>query len=412
MTLGGHVLLAYLLSHPTYLRYWLAAVFSDLGYWVRNIVFLFLVYSMTHHSARAVAIMLVCEYAPNVLAPFIGVFADRWDRKRTFVAANIGRALSIVVVLALVPLHNAWIAYVGAVLGTVATMFAQGSSYAFLQQFVPLEERRITNALRQMVYSGMLLIGPPIGTLVYSGVGLANTLVFCCVLFAAAAVLLATVRGDTVAGSTQQSPAAFLTELKEGLAYAFHNNISRQLMVAAVANGLVGGIINLLEIFVITEFLHLPKSMLSVLLSVQGIAMLITAPIVGRIKLSIERILVISLIVIGLGQWLMVSWARLPVTLAGVLIEGLGISAFMIAMGTIQQTRISHQYQGRFSTVNNMLVTLVMSITMLVVGWLHAFIDVRVLLMMSSVCALSIGIILYSMRERTEEEMATETHSG
>ncbi len=398
----------YLITHPQYLRYWLASLFSDLGQQVRNIVFLFLIYTISGHNAQAVSIMLVCEYGPVVLAPVVGVFGDRWNRKWTFVGANIGRALAVIVVLLLIPLHAAWITYVGTILGSIASLFAQSSSFAFLQEFVPQEERRQTTSLRQLVYSGMLLIGPPIATVIYSWVGLTRSLAVCCALIVTASILFSTIQGNRGIHGSMGRQLTFWRDLKQGISYATSFTLARQLLVGAVANGFVGGIINLLEIFIITQFLHLPKSMLSILLSVQGGAMLIMAPLFGRIKVRLERLLALSLVIIGLGQWLMICVAWFPLTLLGVLIEGAGISIFQISGATLQQTKIDPAFQGRFSTVNNMVVTSVMSLTMIVVGWLHAYVGVRALYLLSGLAALAISLVLYSMGLRSAGQIADE----
>ena len=86
---------------------WMGAVISRLGDWLLLIVLPLFVYQRTG-SALATGIMFIVETLPGLcFGSLAGVFADRWDRRRTMIVTDLLRAL-ILLPLFLVQEH-AWL---------------------------------------------------------------------------------------------------------------------------------------------------------------------------------------------------------------------------------------------------------------------------------------------------------------
>ena len=74
---------------------WFSGLISVAGDWVLMIALPYYVY-VTTGSTLATAGMTAAELAPAILlSSFTGVFADRWDRKRILVVANLLQALVV-----------------------------------------------------------------------------------------------------------------------------------------------------------------------------------------------------------------------------------------------------------------------------------------------------------------------------
>src|SRR6516225_4035910 len=72
---------------------------SNMGDFVYSTTLLIWVFVITH-SAAAVSGVLIAQYLPVfLLGPVAGVFADRWNRRRTMVVSDVTRAI-----IALLPL--------------------------------------------------------------------------------------------------------------------------------------------------------------------------------------------------------------------------------------------------------------------------------------------------------------------
>ena len=74
---------------------WLAEMVSQSGDYIFEVALLWLVLELTH-SAFAVAIIAAGTILPGViLGPLLGVYIDRWNRRRTLIVTNIVQGLVI-----------------------------------------------------------------------------------------------------------------------------------------------------------------------------------------------------------------------------------------------------------------------------------------------------------------------------
>lgn len=79
------------LAQPAVRRLLGAGLLSQSGDWVLRIGLAYEVYVLTG-STVASALLLLASFAPQlVLGSLAGVFVDRWDPKRTMIAANLLR---------------------------------------------------------------------------------------------------------------------------------------------------------------------------------------------------------------------------------------------------------------------------------------------------------------------------------
>src|SRR5437870_165789 len=83
-----------LLTHPSFSRLWRAMLVSSLGDWVGFVAVASLVAHLGGErlGALAVAGVMLARLLPSVLfGPLAGVFADRFDRRKLMVGADLGR---------------------------------------------------------------------------------------------------------------------------------------------------------------------------------------------------------------------------------------------------------------------------------------------------------------------------------
>ena len=136
-----------------------AGIISLTGDWILTIGLIYRVYAVTG-SAVASALTMACSFAPQVLlGAAAGVFADRWDRKRTMIAADLLLAVGLLPLLLVRGTAQIWIVF--------AVMFWEGSvqqffspaEQAMVPRLVPDEELLTANAMNGQVSnaSGWLL---------------------------------------------------------------------------------------------------------------------------------------------------------------------------------------------------------------------------------------------------------------
>jgi MFS family permease len=167
---------------------------SSCGDWLYNVALLAIVYERTG-SATWVSLTTAARVLPIVaLGPLGGVMADRYDRRRLMIGADVIRA-GLMLTLGIVAAAGLPI-LLAPVLAAAAT--AVGSVYpsciaASTARFVPDDELQRANALRAAIGQGALVAGPALGALVMLAAGpsvaiLLNALTFIGSAFAIAAI--------------------------------------------------------------------------------------------------------------------------------------------------------------------------------------------------------------------------------
>ncbi|TCP55873.1 putative MFS family arabinose efflux permease [Tumebacillus sp. BK434] len=396
-------MLAFLKGNPRYFCYWMATWLSEFGDWMRNMALLYIVMDLSGNSPFSVSAILFAEFAPIFLIGFfVGVFADRWDRKRTMLGAIGFRVLIMLLFVVAILSESLWMIYIGAFLSTVGSLFYKSPAPAFVMQFVPREDLKTAMSLRQITNSTMMLIGPATGTVVYMTWGGAWALVMTALLMLGSLLLIYVVKvPPSATPATEDSKKGKLRgvmrEMRDGFVYSWKNLAVRPLLFTQIFIGLGSGLINVVEIFIITEFLGLPKEMLSLLVTVQGGSMLVGALLVQRMKSAPERLLVYGLLLMGVGLAGMVAYPALWVTMAAILVFSLGNSMLTIGLGTTLQTYVAFEYQGRTGTTVMTLFNGFMVIAMLTAGPLQALFSIVPVVLASGIIVVIGGAVCYYM---------------
>lgn len=149
-----------LLRNRNYLRFFLAQAVSSLGDWVGVIAIA--VFAKDIGGNTAVGAVMIARVLPGFVAgPIGGVLADRWDRKRTMVVADLIRA-GVIFSLPFVP--NLLFLMAGSVVLESLTLIWGPAKDASLPHFVPSAQLTHANSL-----SLIAVYGPwPLATVVFA----------------------------------------------------------------------------------------------------------------------------------------------------------------------------------------------------------------------------------------------------
>jgi MFS family permease len=143
---------------------WGGGLVSALGSWLLTIAIPARVFSLTG-SLRATGLTIAAEYLPLLLlGPVAGVFADRWDRRRLMITANLGCAGAVAAMLLGTSPGRYWVLY--------AALIAENSGIVL---YAPAWQARTpaivgtgtllssANALNSATGGTVRLIGGPLG---------------------------------------------------------------------------------------------------------------------------------------------------------------------------------------------------------------------------------------------------------
>jgi MFS family permease len=189
-----------------------------------------LVASMTR-DPFLVSLAVLSEYLPFLLFGIPGgAVADRVDRKRMVVIADLGRAAMLAVLVDTIVTGSVSIAIVLVALFAMATaeVFADSASSTLLPSLVTHEDLGLGNA---RVQGSMLLtnqlVGPPIGAFLFT-VGMALPFATNAACFLLGAVLMSRIAATTRAERSGPS-TGFLADMAEGIRWLVHHPPMRTL---------------------------------------------------------------------------------------------------------------------------------------------------------------------------------------
>jgi dTMP kinase len=136
---------------------WLSQFISGLGDWLVVGLLIPLVTTLSSGSAFAVAGIMIAKIIPSLLfSSFIGVFVDRFDRRRLMIACDIARAL---LTLLLLVTNSLALIYLTVLLMEIASLFFSPARNALIPRLVSEDELGVANGLAYTTQQASMLIG-------------------------------------------------------------------------------------------------------------------------------------------------------------------------------------------------------------------------------------------------------------
>jgi MFS family permease len=181
------------LSIRNYRIYAIGAFISNIGTWMGRVAQDWLVLTeLTDHSSQALGIVTGLQFLPFLLlAPWAGMIADRFPKRRTLVLTQTGLAASSLLLglLVVTGVAELWMVYAIALFTGVATAIDNPARQSFVSEMVPRDKLANAVSLNSASFNAGRLIGPGIAglTIAWFNTGVAlllNTLTFVAVLVA------------------------------------------------------------------------------------------------------------------------------------------------------------------------------------------------------------------------------------
>ncbi len=286
---------------------WTAGLISVAGDFALLIALPLHAYALTG-SAVATGGVFAASLLPRVLLGSIaGVFVDRWDRKRTMVAADLLRAALLLPLLAVGSPDLLWLLYlVRAATGVVGLIFDPAES-ALLPRLVG-EERLVTaNALNALNNNIGRLVGPVAGGVLYAAGGLPAVVIVDAASFVLSAALIMAIRAsarperddDPVDGASAWG--RMVHEWQAGLRLVGQDRSLRTIFIAAGLGLLGEGTFSVGFTPLVIDVLDGGATGAGVLASAQAIGGLLAGVLVARTALKLSPRVLLAGGMIGLG---------------------------------------------------------------------------------------------------------------
>ncbi|MDZ8051261.1 MAG: MFS transporter [Aulosira sp. ZfuVER01] len=330
---------------------------SLIGTWMTQLATIWLVYSLTNSPLMLGVVGFTSQIPSFFLAPFGGVFVDRFSRYRTLIGTQIMAMIQslALAVLALTGVIQVW--------HIIALSLFQGFINALdapaRQAFVPeLVEKRedLANAIaiNSTMINGARLIGPAIGGLLIAKIGAA----YCFLIdgLSYIAVIAALLAMKIKPWQVPVSNGNPLQKVKEGFVYAFSFPPIRAILLLSTLVSLMGLQNTILVPIFAEEILKGGAEALGFLMAASGVGALSGGIYLAtrRTILGIGKLIAIAPAILGVGL-IGFSLSRfLPLSLFTMLFIGLGTILQIAASNTFLQTIVEEDKRGRLMSLYTM----------------------------------------------------------
>jgi len=391
------------LRHRNFRLYFFGQGLSVTGTWMQSVAVGWLVYDLTGSKVLLGVAGFASQIMTFVVAPFAGVLAERWNRRRTILAAQVlamAQALALAAIAFTLPEEqvDSWVPIWPILALCIFTGLVRGFEVPTRQSFIVqmLEDPSdLPNAiaLNSFLVNSARLIGPLIaGGIIWAAEEYGESeqgetaygagLVFLINGVSYAAIIAALV-AMRIAPRHREPVGNVLAGLKEGVVYAWRTPTIRTVLVLLALSSLVAiPYSNLLPAF--AKDAHLldgGPDTLGYLRGATGVGALIAGALLAyrREAVPLRRILLGAAVLFGLGliafallaRYRSSLWLALPVLVW----VGLAMTAQMYACNTLLQTTSDEDKRGRVMSLYTMAFMGVIPFGAILTGWLAEVLD-------------------------------------
>jgi MFS family permease len=338
------------LAHRNYRLFFAGQGTSLVGTWITRVATSWLVYRLTGSAAMLGMVGFAGQIPTFLLAPFAGVWVDRWGRYRVLVVTQV---LSMIQSFALAGLAFSGTISVRSILllsafQGVVNAFDTPARQAFVVEMVD-DRADLPNAiaLNSSMVNGARLVGPSV-----AGVLIAVSNEGWCFLIdgISYAAVIASLLMMRLRGGERRRPAAdALGELRDGVRYAFGFAPIRSVLLLLALVSLAGMPYTVLMPVMAAGVLHGGPHTLGFLMGATGVGALLGAVYLAsrRSVLGLGRVIPAAAALFGLG---LVAFSRsrsVPLSLALMVVTGVGFMAHLASCNTVIQTLVREEMRGR-----------------------------------------------------------------
>jgi MFS family permease len=181
------------LRERNFLLLWLGGLVSQAGDWTLAIALPVYVFDLTG-SALATGGIFLAQSLPRLpLGLVAGVLADRWDRRRIMIVADLGRFAVLPLLLLVQTADQLPILYSVVAAEAILGLFFVPAHAALVPHIVGDQELVAANSLRSLGWEMMRLVAPPVGGLLMATHGLSAVVLLDSSSFLLSAALLVTI---------------------------------------------------------------------------------------------------------------------------------------------------------------------------------------------------------------------------
>jgi len=402
-------------------------VFSLMGSGIVQFAIIWWLNAAYPSQPSVLAIGTIMGVLPVILfSPLAGVIADKYNRKKVMIVADACIALVTLIFFLILPNDGSSSAllskntiYILLFLRAAGSAFHQPALEAAMPQIIPKEQLVRGAAITQMLRSGVSMLAPMLGAILYGMMQNLRFILLIDVATAAVAILsLLLIELPDLARSGQHQTGLrdYLHDLQLGYHYVFRWKGLRALIIMfALANFLLAPVLAMIA-KVITVYFSGDASSYAFFEMALAVGLML-----GSLSLSVwggtqRKIVIVNAAQILCGLFI-ASIALIPATSFGLVLAAaamIGISSAYVnsPVMAILQAHVDKAMLGRVMSVGSMLCSLAMPISLIIIGplsdWMIANPDIGLMpvIWLPGLLSTLLGVICFFLPSL----MQIETH--
>jgi len=363
---------------------WTGQIISLLGDWFDLIASAALISQLTRSGVAVGGLFVIRMLAPFLVSPLAGVLADRYNRKRLLVVADILRGIIVLGFLLVRTPGQAWLLYVITAFQMGISGFFFPARNAIIPDIVSRAELGAANAISTTTWSVMLSLGAAVGGLVAGQWGVYPAFIVDSISFFCSAYFISQVQypreWDRLAGTAggERQVAAAFRQYVDGLKYLRdHRDIFAITLHKSAVSLLVGGAFQVIQVALAERVFVIGKSggtSLGLLYAFAGIGTGL-GPILARVFTGdrdrlLRHALTISYAIGVLGLAMTAPLASFALVLLGTFVRSLGGGINWTFSTQLLLEWVPNDVRGRVFSSEFAMFTLSNAVSSAVGGWL------------------------------------------
>lgn len=398
-----------------YRLYFTGQGLSLVGTWMHRIAMAWLVYRLTGSALVLGMVGFVGRIPTLVLAPFAGVAADRWDRRRIlYLTQSLSMAQAFLLAgLVLGGVVQVWhVLVLAAGVGIMDSFDIPARQSLYIHLIEDREDLGNAIALNSSVFNIARLIGPSIAGVLIAVIG--EGWVFALNGFTYFSMLVALTLMQFPDIAVPDATPGVLQNLKEGFAFSWRVPAVRAVLLLIMVGSFFAVPFTVLMPIFAGEVLGGGPDTLGFLMAAQGIGALAGALFLaarsttrglGPLIATGAMLFGTGLLAFGASQAL---WLSMPV----LVVAGFGFMVQTAASNTFLQSIVEDRMRGRIMSLYTMAFVGTLPLGSLYAGWVADHVGVRLTVAVGGLVALSAAAVFRWRLPRLREDVAERRAQG
>lgn len=372
-----------------FLRLWIAQIFSQFSDKFLMAALMIAVSNITSTNISVSSLMVAFALPSVIIAPFVGVFLDKMDRKIILITINILRSLLSTALVFF--LNNLFAIYLYSFLIASLIVIFAPAEFAMIPKTASTKNLPAANSLFNVTWVMSFILGfaaiSPV--VLFFGIKIA-------VLFAAISYLVASLVSSILPNDRPHpdiKTCSFKRALFDSFSYIKSSKLIQVLILQqSIATSLMG-MVSVLAVGYVREVLHLSEANFSIIVVPAGLGMVIGSLIIGHIKsTAFKNSVIVRVGILFASLCLVLMSVFTQIIIIPIISFFLGISNALvnIPIQSMIQKVVKESFRGRVFSILNMFISFTSTFPILFTGGLADMFGVRI-------CFLVLGVLTSSL---------------